>query len=270
MSLNKDASGRRSVQVDVEITGTQDEVWRAIATGPGISAWFVPTRSDERQGGQMVSDFGAGMEFPSTITSWDAPRRFVAEAAVGPPGSPTIVTAWSVTERTNGKCLVRVEHGLVSDEDDWDGQLLAMEDGWPAYFKILRIYLETYRGMPCAAMQLVGFSSEPEETTWRVAGTELGLLSLSEGQRWTAPHGFPRTSGVVDTRGRGMHPNTVILRIDAPAPGAAYVGAFSCGGMVQVYMAVYLYGNQARAAVDRDQPAWQKWMSARFPIPQMG
>ena len=48
MSVKKEASGRRSVQVEVEVPGTPEEVWQAIATGPGISSWFVPTRSEER------------------------------------------------------------------------------------------------------------------------------------------------------------------------------------------------------------------------------
>ena len=60
MSVKKEPSGRRSVQVEVVVPGTPEEVWRAIATGPGISSWFVPTRSEERAGGEVVSTFGHG------------------------------------------------------------------------------------------------------------------------------------------------------------------------------------------------------------------
>src|SRR4051812_45796727 len=45
MSVKREASGRRSVQVEVEDPGTPEEVWQAIATGPGISSWFVWTTS---------------------------------------------------------------------------------------------------------------------------------------------------------------------------------------------------------------------------------
>ena len=38
MSVKKDPSGRRSVQVEFEVPGTPEEVWQAIATGPGNSA----------------------------------------------------------------------------------------------------------------------------------------------------------------------------------------------------------------------------------------
>ena len=48
MSVKKEASGRRSIQVEVEVPGTPEEVWQAIATGPGISSWFVPTEFEEQ------------------------------------------------------------------------------------------------------------------------------------------------------------------------------------------------------------------------------
>ena len=48
MGVKKEASGRRSVQVEVEVPGTPEEVWQAIATGPGVSSWFVPTEVEER------------------------------------------------------------------------------------------------------------------------------------------------------------------------------------------------------------------------------
>jgi uncharacterized protein YndB with AHSA1/START domain len=270
MSVKKEASGRRSVRVEVEVPGTPEEVWRVIATGPGISSWFVPARSEERQGGQLVCTFGPGMDCPATITSWQPPQRFVAEGDMGPPGSPKVATEWSVEARAGGTCLVRVVHSLFAATDDWDNQLEGLEQGWPTYFRILLMRLASFKGMPCSAMQFVGFSSDPESKTWEKAGRELGLLKVAQGEGWTAPDGLPQMGGVVDSVGKGMHPNTVLLRLEAPGPGAAYVGAFSCGGMVMVCLSVYLYGPKANAAVDRDEPAWQKWMGEQFPMPQMG
>jgi uncharacterized protein YndB with AHSA1/START domain len=270
MTLKKDPSGRRSVQVEVDVPGTPEEVWRAIATGPGISAWFVPTRSDERAGGEIVCTFGPGMDVPATITQWDAPRRFVAEGTMGPPGSPTMATEWIVEARAGGTCVVRVVHSLFASTDDWDNQLDGLEQGWPAYFRVLRRYLETFKGAPCSAMQFIGFSTDAESAAWQKLGGALGLVKVTPGQPWAAPAGVPRATGVIDTLGRGSHANTVLLGIDTPAPGTAYIGAFSCAGMVQVYIAFFLYGSGAAAAVARDQPAWQAWLDEHFPMPQMG
>ncbi len=274
MSVKKEASGRRSIQVEVEVPGTVEQVWQAIATGPGISAWFVPTRSEERQGGEQICTFGPGMDCPSTITEWEPLKRFVAEGDMGGPGSPKVATEWSVEARggAGGMCLVRVVHSLFADTDKWDNQLDGLEQGWPAYFRILRMYLANFKGQPCSAIQLVGFSTEPESKAWEKAGGALGLLNLTEGQKWTTPDGLPRMSGTLDSRGKGMHANTVLLRLDTPggAPGTAYIGAFSCGGIIMVCMSVYLYGPNAKPAVDRDEPLWQKWMEEQFPMPQMG
>lgn len=273
MSVKKDPSGRRSVQVEVEVPGTPEEVWRAIATGPGISSWFVPTKSEERAGGQVVCTFGPGMDSPATITVWDAPKRFVTEGEMGMPGSPKMATEWSVEARASGKCIVRVVHSLFASTDDWDNQLEGVEQGWPTYFRILRMYLENFKDLPagCSSMQFVGFSTDSEAAAWEKAGGELGLLKVAQGQKWnTPPSGLPHLSGVVDSLGQGMHSNTVLLRVDTPAPGSAYIGAFSCGGMIMVCMSVYLYGEKAKAAVARDEPAWQKWMGERFPMPVMG
>ncbi len=275
MSVKKNASGHRSVQVEVEVPGTLEEVWRAIATGPGISSWFVPTRSEERQGGQVISTFGPGMDCPATITSWQPLDRFVAESDMGMPGSPRVATEWSVEARAGGVCLVRVVHSLVASTDDWDNQLDGLEQGWPMYFRILRMYLANFKGMPCSAMQFVGFSTEPESKAWEKAGGELGLLKVAQGQKWSTPaptNGIPRMTGIVDSLGTGMHSNTVLIRLDTPggAPGTAYAGAFSCAGMVMVCLSIYLYGDNAKAAALRDEPIWQKWMGERFPMPQGG
>jgi hypothetical protein len=158
-------------------------------------------------------------------------------------------------------CLVRIVHSLFASTDEWDNQLEGLEQGWPTYFRVLRRYLESFKGQPCSAMQFVGFSGDPESSAWEKAGGELGLLKLAEGQKWsTPPNGLPHMAGIVDSLGKGMHKNTVLLRLDAPAPGTAYAGAFSCGGMVMVCLSVYLYGDKAEAAVERDEPAWQRWM----------
>ena len=87
MPVKKDASGRRSVQAEVEVPGTPEEVWQAIATGPGISSWFVPTRGRRARGRHRVSHFGPGsMDSAGTITTWEPPRRFVAETRRHGPG----------------------------------------------------------------------------------------------------------------------------------------------------------------------------------------
>ena len=32
----------RTIELSVDVPGTPEEVWDAIATGPGITSWFIP------------------------------------------------------------------------------------------------------------------------------------------------------------------------------------------------------------------------------------
>ena len=157
MSVKKEASGRRWVQVEVEVPGTPEEVWQAIATGPGISSWFVPTEFEERDGKPVAVtlNFGPGMESRSVVTAWDPPRTFAAQGE-GWGGSPPIADEWSVEARAGGICIVRVVHSLFASTDDWDNQLEGTESGWPGFFRILRIYLTHFRGQRSAIMQCDG------------------------------------------------------------------------------------------------------------------
>src|SRR5262249_14137283 len=161
--------------------------WAAIATGPGISSWFVPTRSEEKAGGQVVCTFAPGMDSAATITTWEALKRFVTEGDMGMPGSPKVATEWTVEARVGGKCLVRVVHSLFASTDDWDNQLDGLEQGWPTYFRILRMYLERFKGQVCSTMQFMGCSTESQAAAWEKAGGALGLLKLAEGQKWSTP-----------------------------------------------------------------------------------
>ncbi len=102
MSVKKDATGRRSVQVEVEVPGTPEQVWQAIATGPGVSSWFVPTEVDECEGGAVTAHFGPGMDSSATVTAWEPPRRFAAKSRDLGPNAPTLATEWVVEARSGG------------------------------------------------------------------------------------------------------------------------------------------------------------------------
>src|SRR5437879_10881479 len=198
MSVNKEASGRRSVQVEVEVPGTPAEVWQAIATGPGVSSWFVPTESEERVGGAVIAHFGPGMDSTATVTAWDPPRRFAAESPDLGPNAPTLATEWVVEARSGGTCVVRVVHSLFASTDDWDDQLESIESGWPAFFRILRLYLTHFRGERCSTFQLMGVAPEPVSKAWDALTASLGLGRATLGQRRNTPGGVPPLAGVVE------------------------------------------------------------------------
>ncbi len=266
MSVKKEDSGRRSVQVEVEVPGTPEEVWQAIATGPGISSWFVPTEFEEKDGKPVAVklNFGPGMESRAEVTSWDPPRRFTAQGE-GWGGSPPIATEWSVEARAGGVCLVRVVHSLFASTDDWDKQLEGTESGWPGFFRTLRIYLTHFRGLRSAPMPFVVPTAGSEEKAWEKLTAALGLKGLSVGQNYASPAGVPTLSGVVE---HVTHkPNDLLLRLDQPGPGVAALGTYSMGGQTMVALTAYHYGDQAAATAAREKPFWEAWFQKHFPMP---
>jgi uncharacterized protein YndB with AHSA1/START domain len=265
MSVKKEASGRRSVQVEVEVPGTPEEVWNAIATGPGISSWFVPAEFEERDGKPVAVtlNFGPGMESRSAVTAWDPPRRYAAEGE-GWGGAPPIADEWMVEARGGGMCVVRVVHSLFASTDDWDNQLEGTESGWPGFFRILKIYLTHFRNQRSAMMQWIAPATGTEAEAWEKLTMALGLKGVSDGQRWTAPGGVPAFSGVMEHAGT---PCSALLRLDKPGPGTAALSAVNFGGPIMVTLSFYLYGDQAAGTVARETPLWEAWIQERFPTP---
>jgi uncharacterized protein YndB with AHSA1/START domain len=265
MPVKKDASGRRSVEVETEVPGTPAEVWRAIATGPGISSWFVPTKLDEREGGALVLDFGPGMESDGVIKVWDPPRRFVCENKEGlGPGSPTVEDEWTVEARSAGTCRVRVVHSWNASTGDWDKHFEGVEKGWPAFFRILTIYLTHFRGQPCANIPLMAMSSESKSAVWGKLLGSLGLARLAEGQRVQAATGAPRLAGVVERVVEKDH-EELLLRLEEPTTGVAYFLPVAMGQQAYLSVSLYLYGAQARAIAEREAPMWQAWIDGLLP-----
>jgi uncharacterized protein YndB with AHSA1/START domain len=257
MSIKKDASGRRSIEVEVEVPGTPEEVWEAIATGPGVSSWFVPTKV--REDGTVVKEFGPGMESIAKQTAWDPPHRFAAESDFGR-GAPKMATEWIVEARSGGTCLVRVVHSLFASTDDWDNQLENVESGWPTFFRILRLYLTHFKNQPSHAFYFMGTSSEPESDLWPSLTGSLGLSGSETGQRRSTSSNAPRLAGIVEATGDAGHPHQILMRLDEPAAGIAHIFALKMGPQVLITVRVFFYGDEAATTAMREQPVWQAWI----------
>lgn len=267
MPVKKDATGRRYVEAEAEVPGTPEEVWHAIATGPGISSWFVPTEVTFGEGGvpeTVVSHFGPGssMDSVATITSWEPPHRFTADSPAEP-SSPAVATEWIVEAKSGGTCTVRVVHSWFADSDDWDNQFEGHEQGWVAFFRILRLYLDNFRGQASAMFQAMPFTSMSVPQAWETAMAAFDRSPISAGQRVESVAGAPRLAGIVERAGAGDYPE-LLLRLTEPAPGIAHFFAMQLGRTVCVPVRLYLFGNDAGEVVAREEPRWQAFLNERF------
>lgn len=262
MPVKKEPSGRRSVQTEVEVPGTPEEVWQAIASGPGISSWFVPTRLEEREGGETVSSFApdGSMDSVARIISWEPPRRFVAEAEEGP---GTVATEWTVEAKGGGTCTVRVVHSWFASSDDWDDQFEGHSYGWQSFFQILRLYLAHFRGQPCSPVQLMAMSSEADKA-WDRLVQPLGLAEARVGASVTPPDDVPALHGVIEGVNPPQWPG-LLLRLDRPAPALAHLFAMPMGGQVMLPVRFYLYGPEGSRVSGDVEATWRAWLDRRFP-----
>ena len=66
----------RVIDLSVEVIGDVETVWRAVATGPGISSWWLPHTLKGRTGEAVIALFGPehAMQIPDRVADW-ASRR---------------------------------------------------------------------------------------------------------------------------------------------------------------------------------------------------
>jgi uncharacterized protein YndB with AHSA1/START domain len=255
-------TARRSIEI--EVPGTPEQVWEAIATGPGITAWFVPAEVDGREGGSVTTYHGVGEEAASreVIRVWDPPRRLLAstDEPWGIEGV-TLATEFLVEARTGGTCVVRIVASGFGDKD-WEQEMESYEHGWGLYLRNLRLYLTHFRGQACSPILVTGNAPGSQQEAWTAFRQDLGVGDPRVGDRVSTGPGAPPLAGLVEV----VAEDTIMLRLEEPAPGMAFVGAFTWNDRVFTTVHAYLFGGGSPEIAARDQTAWDAWMDEHFPV----
>lgn len=254
------AAADRVIDLSVEVVGSPEEVWQAIATGPGITSWFVPTTVEERLGGATVSTFGddPAMAVPGRVTAWEPPRRVRFE---GDGVDAGLAFEWLVEARGGGTCVVRLVNSGFGTGEEWDAQYDGMTEGWSLFLCNLRLHRRHFPGLVATPILPGAQWPGPRAAAWSRLLRELGL---GEGRREgdgieVAVAGAPRLAGTVVEAA----PHRLSVLLDAPAPGTAFLAAEGDGEQIAVSVWCYLYGDEARSIAERDASAWASWLAAR-------
>ena len=253
-------SDERSIELEIEVPGTPEEVWRAIATGPGISSWYVPHKVEERAGGAATASFGASpeMQVPGRVAAWEPPHRVVFDGGEAGAG---LAFEWLVEARDGGSCVVRLVNSGFGSGDEWDAQYDGLSEGWPLFLLNLKLHLTHFAGQTATAMLPMAMWNGPREKTWAELTAALSLPATpAVGEQVSvASDGMPSMAGTV----ADVAPSRLALIVDEPAPGTALVAVEGTGDQVSVSIWGYLYGPEGAAAADRDGPRWQQWLDQR-------
>jgi uncharacterized protein YndB with AHSA1/START domain len=252
----------RAIELSVEVPGTPEQVWQAIATGPGISAWFVPTEVEEREGGVITQDFGMGMRVEGRVARWEPPVAFAFGAADGSPDA-SLFFEFLVETRDGGGAVVRLVNSGFGTGEDWDAQYDGMTEGWQLFLDNLRLHLTHFAGRHCETFIVNGLAAGPREAAWKAYMAELGLPERPAVGDRVATSVEPRITGTVAR----ATPAIVSLLTDEPAPGVAFLAVEGAGDQVSTSLYAYLYGPGAEAFMTDGSQPWRAWMHEHFPAP---
>jgi uncharacterized protein YndB with AHSA1/START domain len=262
MPLKKDGKGKRWVEMEFMAPGTPEQVWNAMATGDGYAAWFTQARIDGRVGGELRFEFGPDVSTSGEVTAWEPPHRISYEERGWNGDAPPVATEIVITARSGDQCVVRMVHSLFTESDEWDDQLESFENGWPAFFEVLKIYLKHFAGMKAAAfMAMASVEGRQQLDVWVRLLQKLDLTGANVGERRTTPSQPQTLSGVVEHVLQTTKQRWIMLRLDAPAPAVALIGTYGTGTQVNASMTLFFYGDTANEQSAASQRIWQTWMT---------
>jgi uncharacterized protein YndB with AHSA1/START domain len=152
---------------EITLDATPEQVWEAIATGPGIDGWFMGRNQVEpREGGRTSMTIGGHTE-EGVVTVWEPGRRFAYRA--GNPDAEWMAFEWLIEGRDDGARVPRlVQSGVLGD--NWETEYDALGTGWDTYLHQLAQYLAHFRGRPVAPVLASSTVRSPSGTisspTW--------------------------------------------------------------------------------------------------------
>lgn len=277
MPIKKDGAGKRWVELERLLPGTPEQVWQAIATGPGYTGWFVRSEIEPRVGGAVLFDFGEGAETRGEVTAWDPPRRIEFVEPDWEPGAPPVATEVTITAHSGDRCVMRMVHSLFASSDDWDDQIEGFERGWQAFFVVLRAYLEHFAGQKAGSFVTFAPAELDGLGAWKRLTQLFDLAGANVGERRIVEAGPERWAGVVEHVHQDAEQRYLVLRLEEPSPGLVTLGTSKPsgqpseledkvrqGGSSNVSLCRYFYGEDAPERAAAVAPLWRKWLAEQF------
>jgi len=231
---------------EAEVPASPDEVWAAIATGPGIDSWFMGR--NEVTAGTVRTVFG---EYAPELEITDSrpARRFAYRSGQAPDGR-FIAYEFLIEGRAGGSTVLRtVTSGFLPGED-WAEEFEAMTLGGELYFRTLVEYLTYFAGRFARPVTAFG----PPGPSWtRDRSLLCRELGLAETPQLGEPVRFTGEIGPAD----GMVYFANAHAIGVRTPDALY--RFMRGFGKPVIAAHHLFA--ADAEPDQARQAWEAWLS---------
>jgi uncharacterized protein YndB with AHSA1/START domain len=196
---------------EITVDATPEEVWEAIATGPGIDSWFMG-RNQVTPGESTRMEMDGGFALDATVTAWNPPGHFAFRSQDTPDGS-FHAFEYLVEGRDGGSTVVRWVHSGFLGQDDWESEYNALRKGDPMYLGTLAAYLTYYRGRFATPVSAWAPPQSDEDSAWSGLCRGLGIETTAQKDapvRLELPDGTTYT-GVVDS---ALFPSFILVRTD--------------------------------------------------------
>ncbi|MEU8206209.1 SRPBCC domain-containing protein [Streptosporangium sp. NPDC049046] len=183
---------------DVDLQATPEQVWEAIATGPGVDAWFMGKNEIEPREGGRASMTMPGVSGDSTVTAWEPPHRFAYASEPDEDGA-FMAFEYLVEGRDGGGAVLRFVHSGVLT-GDWEAEYDALRKGNPLYLRTLAQYLEHFGGRTAVPVTAFAPQQPDQDLAWAGLTHALGLSEqVEEGDKVHLAVAGQGVDGVVDT-----------------------------------------------------------------------
>jgi uncharacterized protein YndB with AHSA1/START domain len=157
---------------EVSVDATPEQVWQAIATGPGIDSWFMGRNQIDDAHTAVRQSFG-GYQPEHRITEWEPMRRLAyrSDDADG----RFIAYEFLIEGRERSSTVLRMATSGFLPGDDWADEFEAMSLGGAIFFATLGEYLSHFAGRTALPLTAFGPPISDWPAAWRTLASSLGL-----------------------------------------------------------------------------------------------
>lgn len=233
---------------EIELAATPEQVWEAIATGPGVDSWFMGRSEFGTGPGGPANLTMLGQTEQATITAYEPGARLATRSEEAEDGR-FMAFDYLIEGRGGGTTVLRlVQSGMLGD--DWESEFEAMKAGWPIYLATLKQYLTHFTGRTPSVTTVLRPEAGGADAVWRTVTQSLGVSpDVREGEGVRLPDG---STGVVFYANL---PVNLGVRTDQGLYRFIHSGADRGNALVM--------GHQNFSGRD-EQAAWETWTAEHF------
>jgi uncharacterized protein YndB with AHSA1/START domain len=247
--------GRDFVRDDsLEVEATPEEIWVAIATGPGIDSWFLGRNEvdyDTAAGRGVVRQAFGDYTPEHRVTAWEPAHR-LAYRSDGPDGR-FVALEFLIEGRDRGSTVLRIANSGFLPGDDWEAEFEAMTSGNDLFIATLATYLRHFAGRTAVPVTVFG----PMITDWAATRAALTAALGLSGEPAPGDPVHAEPDGLDPIHGEVYLVNADTLGIRTPDALYRFMKGFT--GPVIAGHALF-----DPADPDAEARAWQTWLNVTF------